>query len=813
MSILEALSTDTTGEEVISESQKEQLAKLEEVSDLQVPSPQTHFEMQNLSSEVPCPAARDLRSEEEMEIEHFHINRTYPNRILLALKSITAALKKSGRVKVFNKFLIDNTGENTQKYNGLASSTREIKRLLQMLTAKKPSLEPDAIRRFLRNTKISPSVEFEGGLTAMERQRERTLICQVHSVMKLLAKSRFPLPTSNSQKSIFEEIGVNKDNVHLALTITRNLQDYPELERYLNELRTTPESTLPQDQHSFNSAVITAIRNDRELLRFVMDVFTFWLMGSSEITGSLDGINSEMEKTVWRFFHKNRNNQARILVCGENCGKDHREILLGVIKTVLGVETIDFPPKIQPKGCEITLETCKIREIHKRKGSDLPENPTKYSKIPSVLNKDELGGEAAAPSNVCAPKKRGNSGNFTKSVAETDRKKPINLADSVKSTFSPLRGRLGKCAETFERFLTEFEGEKGLMNRTDFIEAVKAAEIAREGTQEFDNVLASIAAQLPKSQYLAFFKAVEATVIVQSTVLPAHRTGNDRSNIFTGIMSAAVSAELKEYREKVQVYLNACESPLVFIASVPQEGLIQLCYLVCREFLKPQPGSDYQTVLEACGIEVSSDSTIVAWSLLEATKRMRPERIALYAWLVETAGTSGNGWALLWPLWKHHILKDIFVKVLFLLIAYAKTDTVPEASFCTSKTTRLPDWNREFASHLRSLAVKVSSTLSVYINSTCRREHSSLPAVYFADPIEAIFEEISNVVVQVKQETGRKQDCRLRIIAKVLGVVYSDSQEQQSLLGKCWECASCKGTKARKEFVTYYLRLITFNDN
>jgi hypothetical protein len=180
---------------------------------------------------------------------------------------------------------------------------------------------------------------------------------------------------------------------------------------------------------------------------------------------------------------------------------------------------------------------------------------------------------------------------------------------------------------------------------------------------------------------------------------------------------------------------------------------------------------------------------------------------------VETAGASGNGWALLWPLWKHNFLKEMSVKVMFLLIAYAKTDNVSEASFGASKKTRLPDWNRDFSSHLRSLAVKGSQTFSAYIDSTCPREHRLLPADYYADPIEAIFEDFSESVSQFEQKTGLQQDCRLKIIAKALGVIYSDSLEQRSLLGKCWECASRKGKKARKDFSEFYLHLIAFKGN
>jgi hypothetical protein len=307
------------------------------------------------------------------------------------------------------------------------------------------------------------------------------------------------------------------------------------------------------------------------------------------------------------------------------------------------------------------------------------------------------------------------------------------------------------------------------------------------------------------------FEVVEATVTMKSIEWPI--CNMERNHAFTGIMTAAVSKEIEEYSEKVQSYLNACESPVLFIADIPQDGLIQPCYLVCKEFFKPLPGSDYQTILETCGIEVNSDTSIVAWSLLGTIKRMSPERIALYAWLVETAGTSGNGWALLWPLWKHKFLKEMFVKVLFLLIAYPIIDNVPEVSFGASKTTRIPDWNREFSSYLRSLAVKVSKTLSAYIDSTCPREYRALPAHYSADPMESIFQEISNFVLQFKQETGLQQDRRLKMIAKALGVIYSDSRKQRSLLGKCWECASRKGKKARKDFSEFYLRLIACKGN
>ena len=300
---------------------------------------------------------------------------------------------------------------------------------------------------------------------------------------------------------------------------------------------------------------------------------------------------------------------------------------------------------------------------------------------------------------------------------------------------------------------------------------------------------------------------LEATVAVESTKLPIYNT--ERSTVFTGTKSAATSAEIEEYSEKVQSYLNAYESPLLFIDQIPLDGLIQFCYFVCREFLKPQPGSDYRTVLEACSIEVNSNSTIVAWSLLEAIKRKSPEHIALYAWLVETACTSGKSWALLWPLWKHQTLKKMYLRALFLLIAYAKTDNMPEACFSASKTTRLPDWNRGLLRH--SLAVKVSQTLSAYIDSTCPRKYRSLSTYNFEDPKKAIWEEISKTILQIKPTARSQKDLRRKKVANALGVVYSGNREQMVLLDRCWEFA--RKNQLGMDYSEVYLRLITFKDN
>lgn len=311
-----------------------------------------------------------------------------------------------------------------------------------------------------------------------------------------------------------------------------------------------------------------------------------------------------------------------------------------------------------------------------------------------------------------------------------------------------------------------------------FPEKQETPDLDYEGNTNFDEVVSEIHA----SEKCEFFKKIEANVAFDSTGSTSgtnsHESeeekdfGTSQERDCQPIDTTAVKhydhmVETSQSTDKLRLCLTT-----VFLENT--EALLQANYSTCVVVFR-HCVSDSKKVLAACSICINPSTLILASRLLRTINSVSTGDNELYVHILEIAARKAKSRELLWPLWRFASLKRTYLDVLFLLIGHARienTDVQWPNSYLFCCKGRI--------CHMHSLARRICKALSDYIDVSFPPSLS--PPLFIADPIHSILENVREVVSQIERKTRNQEATALRKASKELGLDYTGSAKQLSLL-------------------------------